>query len=85
MENIQSFVIAFRTIVTAHSAIVTGDSGQCAEIGHDPAESPVTFLRYRWSRSAGTGGHDRAEYAAVEAAQAQQGLLTEGHMAYWKR
>ena len=24
-------------------------------------------------------------HAAVEAAQAQQGLLPEGHMAYWKR
>jgi hypothetical protein len=50
-------------IVTSHSGIVTSDSGNTPEIGHDQTESAVTFRRNRRSRSSGMGGHDGPEYA----------------------
>ncbi|MGE6607253.1 2-methylcitrate dehydratase, partial [Halomonas sp. NPDC076908] len=34
--------------------------------GHDKTECAVTIIQNRRSRSNGMGGHDRAEYAAVE-------------------
>ncbi|APZ43607.1 hypothetical protein, partial [Acidihalobacter ferrooxydans] len=43
--------------------IVTDDSGNMAEIGHDQSESAVTIRRNSRSRCFGISGHDGSEYA----------------------
>jgi hypothetical protein len=49
--------------VTSDSGNVTTHSDKTPEIGHDPAESAVTFRRNQRSRSIGITGHDASEYA----------------------
>jgi hypothetical protein len=57
--KISSALRAIPAIVTTDSGIVTADSGNSPEIGHDQTKSPVTLDRNSWSRSNGMTGHDR--------------------------
>jgi len=64
--------------VTSDSGNVTTNSEKTPEIGHDPAESAVTFRRNQRSRSIGITGHDASEYARLNDQSFDAGLRNGG-------